>query len=168
MKNIFPPFRKLSPPLLVSVPPLEQLEVPPTLVLSPPSRSIHSQLDQGVPLPLLFSSPSPPPVTPFESSSVSLILKQRCCPHGKKRSDWMKLKLLKKHGRMLALEEVVNEERVSQMHDVFGCRDCFLDPHSGHVTYCPKSMYNLYHPSHKCLVGVPCSCQLDLYDIEYL
>ena len=27
------------------------------------------------------------------------------------------------------------------MHDVFGCLDCFVDPHSGHVSYCPLSVY---------------------------
>ena len=80
-------------------------------------------------------------------------------------------KILKKHGRMLVmevLEEVANEERVSQMHDVLGCRDCFPNPHSGHMTYCPKSVYNLFNPSHICQMGVPCDSQVAWADIEYL
>ena len=28
------------------------------------------------------------------------------------------------------MEEVLREERV--MHDMFGCADCFVDPHNGH------------------------------------
>ena len=69
-------------------------------------------------------------------------------------------KLLKKNGRMLVremMEEVAWEERV--MHDVFGCADCFVDPHNRHVSYCPLSIYNPFHPSHICLGGVPCSCE---------
>ena len=76
-------------------------------------------------------------------------------------------KILKKHGRMLAkkvLEEVAQEERV--FHDVFGCEDCFVDPHSGHASYCPLSIYNPFHPSHLCLGGVPCSCDSYLADYE--
>ena len=46
------------------------------------------------------------------------------------------------------------------MHDVFGCADCFVDPHNRHVSYCPLSMYNPFHPSHICLGGVPCSCDM--------
>ena len=68
-------------------------------------------------------------------------------------------KLLKKHGRTLALEvleEVAFEERVQ--HDVLGCRDCYVDPHNGHVVYCPLSIYNPSHPSHICLMGEMCSC----------
>ena len=85
----------------------------------------------------------------------------------------MKLKLqmrkpLQKHGRTVAMEEVAMEERRTQMHDVFGSKDCFLDPHSSHVTYCLKSVYNLYHPSHVCQMGVPCDCQVTLADVEYL
>ena len=48
-------------------------------------------------------------------------------------------KLLKKNGRMLVremMEEVAREEQV--MHDVFGCVDCFVDPHNGHVSYCVR------------------------------
>ena len=58
------------------------------------------------------------------------------------------------------MEEVAREERV--MHDVFGCADCFVDPHNGHISYCPLSVYNPFHPSHICLGGVPCSCDLYL------
>ena len=75
-------------------------------------------------------------------------------------------KILKKHGRTLAkeiLEEVAQEERV--FHDVFGCLDCFVDPHSGHVSYCLLSVYNPFHPSHLCLGGVLCSC--DSYLVDY-
>ena len=64
-------------------------------------------------------------------------------------------KLLKKHGRMLALEvleEVAYKERVQ--HDVLGCRDCYVDPHNGHLVYCPLSVYNPLHPSHMCLMGL--------------
>ena len=43
---------------------------------------------------------------------------------------------------------------------VFGCPDCYVDPHNGHVSYCPLSVYNPFHPSHICLIGVPCSCDL--------
>ena len=76
-------------------------------------------------------------------------------------------KLLRKNGRTLVkemLEEVAKEERV--FHDVFGCPDCYVDPHSGHVSYCPLSVYNPFHPSHICLIGVPCSCDLYLADSE--
>ena len=68
-------------------------------------------------------------------------------------------KVLKKHGRMLVrdmMEGVAREERV--MHDVFGCTECFVDPHNGHISYCPLNVYNPFHPSHLCLGGVPCSC----------
>ena len=44
-------------------------------------------------------------------------------------------KLLKKHGRMLVkevLEEVAVEERI--FHDVLGCGDCYIDPHSRHIS----------------------------------
>ena len=44
-------------------------------------------------------------------------------------------KLLKKNGRTLVkemMEEVAREERV--FHDVFGCSDCYIDPHNGHVS----------------------------------
>ena len=76
-------------------------------------------------------------------------------------------KLLRKNGRTLVkemLEEVAKEERV--FHDVFGCPDCYVDPHNGHVSYCPLSVYNPFHPSHICLMGVPCSCDLYLADSE--
>lgn len=68
------------------------------------------------------------------------------------------------------LEEVAQEEAATQMHDVLGCRECFFDPHSGHVTYCLKSVYNPYHPSHVCQMGVPCDCQEGWVnsDVEYL
>ena len=74
--------------------------------------------------------------------------RQRCHPLNKKVARQMKLKtqmrkLLKKNGRTLVremMEEVAREERV--MHDVFGCTDCYIDPHSGHVLYCPLSVYN--------------------------
>ena len=74
-------------------------------------------------------------------------------------------KLLKKNERTLVremMEEVVREERL--MHDIFGCADCYIDPHSGHVSYCPLSVYNPLHPSHLCLGGVPCPCDLYLVD----
>ena len=64
-------------------------------------------------------------------------------------------KLLKKNGRTLVremLEKVAREERV--FHDVFGCPDCYVDPHSGHVSYCLLSVDNPFHPSHICLGGV--------------
>ena len=76
-------------------------------------------------------------------------------------------KLLRKNGRTLVkemMEEVAREERV--FHDVFGCLDCYIDPHNGHVSYCPLSVYNPFHPSHICLIGVPCSCDLYLADSE--
>ena len=76
-------------------------------------------------------------------------------------------KLLKKNGRTLVkemMEEVAREERT--FHDVFGCRECYIDPHSGHVSYCPQSVYNPFHPSHICLGGVPCSCDLYLGDCD--
>ena len=63
-------------------------------------------------------------------------------------------KLLKKNGRTLVkemMEGVSKEERV--FHDVFGCLDCYVDPHNGHVSYCPLSVYNPFHPSHICLGG---------------
>ena len=47
------------------------------------------------------------------------------------------------------------EERVQ--HDVLGCSDCYVDPHNGHMSYCPLSMYNLFHPSNMCLAGAPCT-----------
>ena len=80
-------------------------------------------------------------------------------------------KMVQKHGRTAALEvleEVAQEERVTQMHDVLGCGDCFFDPHSGHLTYCLKSVYNLYHPSHVCQMGVPCDCQVAWADVDSL
>ena len=76
-------------------------------------------------------------------------------------------KLLKKHGRTLVkemMEEVLMEER--EFHDVLGCEDCYIDPYSGHVSYCPLSVYNPFHPSHLCLGGVPCSCDSYLADHE--
>ena len=76
-------------------------------------------------------------------------------------------KLLKKHGRMLVkevLEEVAVEERI--FHDVLGCGDCYIDPHSRHILYCPLSMYNPFHPSHMCLGGVLCSCDSYLANHE--
>ena len=76
-------------------------------------------------------------------------------------------KLLKKNGRTLVkemMEEVAREERV--MHDVFGCADCFVDPHNEHVSYCLLSVYNPLHPSHLCLGGVPCSYDLYLADCD--
>ena len=48
------------------------------------------------------------------------------------------------------MEEVAKEEQV--MHDVFGCADCYIDPHNSHVSYCLLSVYNPFHPSHICLV----------------
>ena len=86
----------------------------------------------------------------------------------------MKLKLqmrkfVQKHGRTVALEvleEVAQEERVNQMHDVLGCVDRLFDPHSGHVTYCLKSVYNPYHPSHVCQMGVPCDCWAAWADVD--
>ena len=62
------------------------------------------------------------------------------------------------------MEEVAREERM--FHDVFGCRDCYIDPHSGHVSYCPLSVYNPFHPSHICLGGVPCTCDSYLADCD--
>ena len=76
-------------------------------------------------------------------------------------------KLLKKNGRTLVkemLEEVAKEEQV--FHDVFWCHDFYVDPHSGHASYCPLSVYNPLHPSHICLGGVPCSCDLYLADCD--
>ena len=76
-------------------------------------------------------------------------------------------KILKKHGRMLAqevLEEVVVEEQTH--HDMLGCLDCYVDPHNSHISYCPLSVYNPFHPSHMCLAGVPCSCDRYLVDSE--
>ena len=43
------------------------------------------------------------------------------------------------------LEEVAREEWV--MHDVFGCADCFVDPHNGHIPYCLLSVYVQPFPS---------------------
>ena len=76
-------------------------------------------------------------------------------------------KLLKKHGRTLlkeVLREVAHEEKVQ--HDVLGCSDCYVDPHNGHMSYCPLSVYNPFHPSHMCLIGVPCPCDRYLADSE--
>ena len=76
-------------------------------------------------------------------------------------------KILKKHGRTLAkevLEEVAVEEWI--FHDVLGCAECYIDLHSGHVSYCSLSVYNPSHPSHMCLGGVPCSCDGYLADRE--
>ena len=53
-------------------------------------------------------------------------------------------KLLKKNGRTLVrdmMEEVAREEQV--MHDVFGCADCYVDPHNGHVSYCLLSVQSV-------------------------
>ena len=78
-------------------------------------------------------------------------------------------KLLKKNGRTLVrevLEEVAREEWV--MHDMFGRADCFVDPHNGHVSYCPLSVYNPFHSSHICLGGVPCLCDSYLADHDSL
>ena len=95
---------------------------------------------------LLPSSPAlqETPLSPFGKSSTPLSC-QRCRLSNKKVARWMKLKvqmrkLLKKNGRMLVrdmMEEVAREEWV--MRDVFGCADCFVDPHNGHVSYCPLS-----------------------------
>ena len=109
------------------------------------------------------------PLSPFGRSSTPSS-RQRCHLSNKKVARRMKLKiqmrkLLKKNGRTLVremMEEVAREERV--MHDVFGCEDCFVDPHNGHVSYCPLSVYNPFHPSHLCLGGVPCSCDSYLAD----
>ena len=68
----------------------------------------------------------------------------------------------------MILEEVVLEERVNHLHDVLGCRDCFVGLHSGHMTYCPQSVYNSFHPSHVCQMGVPCACRSSWADVEYL
>ena len=76
-------------------------------------------------------------------------------------------KLLKKHGRTLlkeVLREVAHEEKIQ--HDVLGCSDCYVDPHNGHMSYCPLSVYNPLHPSHMCLIGVPCPCDRYLADSE--
>ena len=76
-------------------------------------------------------------------------------------------KLLKKHGRTLlkeVLKEVAQEEKVQ--HDVLGCSDCYIDPHNGHMSYCPLSVYNPFHPSHMCLIGVQCPCDRYLADSE--
>ena len=76
-------------------------------------------------------------------------------------------KLLKKHGRMLVkevLKEVLYKEKVQ--HDVLGCSDCYVDPHNGHMSYCPLSVYNPFHPSHMRLAGAPCSCDRYLEDCE--
>ena len=61
------------------------------------------------------------------------------------------------------LKEVSYKERVQ--HDVLGCSDCYVDPH-GHMTYCPLSVYNPFHPSHMCLAGAPCACNRYLADYE--
>ena len=122
-----------------------------------------------------FRAPTPrraeTPLSPFGTSSTPSS-RQRCHPSNKKVARWMKLKiqmrkLLKKNGRTLVremMEEVSREERV--IHDVFGCTDCYVDPHNGHVSYCPLSVYNPFHPSHICLGGVPCSCDLYLADCD--
>ena len=47
---------------------------------------------------------------------------------------------------MLVREMMEEVSRV--MHDMFGCADCFVDPHNGHVSYHPLSVYNPFHPSH--------------------
>ena len=78
-------------------------------------------------------------------------------------------KLLKKNRRTLVkemMEEVAREERI--FHDVFRCPDCYVDPHNGHVSYCPLSVYNPFHSSHICLGGVPCSCDMYLADCDSL
>ena len=80
-------------------------------------------------------------------------------------------KLVQKHGRtatLEVLEEVAQEERATQLHDILGCSDCFVDPYLGHVTYCPQSVYNPYHPSHICQMGIPCDCRVVWADLDSL
>ena len=118
--------------------------------IPPPSET--STLQSCLDLPVLLPSSPVLPKTPLSPSGKSSMpsLGQRCRPSSKKVARWMKLKvqlrkLLKKHGRTLT-KEVAKEERV--MHDVFGCADCFVDPYSEHVSYCPLSIYNPFHPFH--------------------
>ena len=100
------------------------------------------------------------------------LLSQRCRPSSRKTARRMALKLkmrkmVKKHGMTLVKvvpKEVSHEEKVQ--HDVLGCSDCYVDPHNGHMTYCPLSVYNPFHPSHMCLAGAPCSFDRYLADLE--
>jgi hypothetical protein len=80
-------------------------------------------------------------------------------------------KMVRKYGRTLVketLEEVAAEERVKYMHDVLGCKECYTDPYSGHMSYCPRSVYNPFHPSHVCLLGDECLCHRSNFAVEYL
>ena len=75
-------------------------------------------------------------------------------------------KLLKKHGRML-VKEVLKEVAYEKVqHDVLGSSDCYVDPHNSHMSYCPLSVYNPFHPSHMWLAGAPCSCDRYLADCK--
>ena len=123
-------------------------------------------------MPVLLPSSPVLPETPLSLSGKNSmpLLGQRCRLSSKRVACHMKLKfqmqkLLKKHGRTLVkdmLGEVAAEERT--FHDVLGCGDCYIDPYSGHVSYCPLSVSNPFHPSHICLGGVPCSCDSYLAD----
>ena len=64
------------------------------------------------------------------------------------------------------MEEVAAEQRVEFFHNVLGCQGCYLDPHSRHISYCPRSVYNPFQPSHICLVGIVCTCDNALADVD--
>ena len=59
--------------------------------------------------------------------------------------------MVKKHGRTLVKEimrEVSYKEKVQ--HDVLGFSECYVEPHNGHMTYSPLSVYNPFHSSYMC------------------
>ena len=65
---------------------------------------------------------------------------------------------------MEVLEEVALEDQVQ--HDMLGCSDCDVDHNNSHVSYCPLSVYNPFHPSCVCLAGESCSCDNYLVDCD--
>ena len=129
LKDTFFLCRRLLSPSPVNAGWLETSHLPPS------TPSLCHQLDQGIqlPSPPLSQSPNNHPVTPCGANYKTSIIRQCCHPSNKKMAAQMKLKLqmrkpLQKHGRTVAMEEVAMEERRTQMHDVFGSKDCFLDP----------------------------------------
>ena len=111
-------------------------------------RDLHSEVSSG--------HGDPPPLESVSSDTSSFV------------SCWDRFALVE--AEVLSIksqggkEEVSYEEKVQ--HDVLGCSDCYVDPHNGHMTYCPLSMYNPFHPSHMCLAGAPCSCDRYLAGCE--
>lgn len=80
---------------------------------------------------------------------------------------WLKLEvasLQDKYGFSLVnegLAEVRREMYDGLEHDVLGCQDCWQDPVSRDYSYCPQSVYNLFHFSHCCPLQQKCVCEVD-------